>query len=31
VMMMMTPTPMHCINISIANMVGANFIFFLWR
>jgi hypothetical protein len=28
VMMTMTPTPMHCINISIANMVGANFLFF---
>jgi hypothetical protein len=26
-MMMMIPTPMHCINIFIANMVGANFPF----
>jgi hypothetical protein len=27
--MTMIPTPMHCINISIANVVGANFIFLL--
>jgi hypothetical protein len=28
-MMTMIPTPMHCIDISIANMVGANFLFLL--
>jgi hypothetical protein len=27
--MMMIPTPMHCIDISIANVVGANFLFLL--
>jgi hypothetical protein len=26
-MMAMIPTPMHCIDISIANVVGANFLF----
>jgi hypothetical protein len=28
-MMTMIPTPMHCIDISIANVVGANFLFLL--
>jgi hypothetical protein len=28
-MMTMIPTPMHCIYISIANVVGANFLFLL--
>jgi hypothetical protein len=28
-MMTMIPTPMHCVDISIANMVGANFLFLL--
>jgi hypothetical protein len=27
--MTMIPTPMHCIDISIANVVGANFLFLL--
>jgi hypothetical protein len=27
--MTMIPTPIHCINISIANVVGANFLFLL--
>jgi hypothetical protein len=27
--MTMIPTPMHCINISIANVVGVNFLFLL--
>jgi hypothetical protein len=27
--MMMIPTPMHCIDISIANVVGVNFLFLL--
>jgi hypothetical protein len=29
IMMTMIPTPMHCIDISIANVVGANFLFLL--
>jgi hypothetical protein len=29
VMMTMIPTPMYCIDISIANVVGANFLFLL--
>jgi hypothetical protein len=28
-MMTMIPTPMHCIDISIANVVGVNFLFLL--
>jgi hypothetical protein len=28
-MMTMIPTPMHCIDISVANVVGANFLFHL--
>jgi hypothetical protein len=28
-MMTIIPTPMHCIDISVANMVGANFLFLL--
>jgi hypothetical protein len=28
-MMTMIPTPMHCIDISVANVVGANFLFLL--
>jgi hypothetical protein len=27
--MMMIPAPMHCFNISVANVVGANFLFLL--